>query len=231
MRLSLSEVEVTTRKAALGAGFPLGLAEEAGACAAWLAAAGFPFDRLVAAALLTGAPERPRIIRRGNVYEVAGEGACSAIRILPSACDLIIASASARRQISVEARVDVPALAIAQAALATAASAVPLAVEIDTKLSAVAGENSIVLFGAIGERAALRSERVAIRLATEGDAVGLQSVDGAEIAVARSLALEEGVVAEDSWWQQISSLSARTLVPATTQSREHGAGAGLIDSD
>jgi hypothetical protein len=230
VRLSLSEVEVTTRKAALGAGFPLGLAEEAGACAAWLAAAGFPFDRLVAAALLTAAPERPRVIRRGNVYEVAGEGACSAIRILPSACDLIIASASARRQISVEARVDVPALAIAQAALATAASAVPLAVEIDTKLSAVAGENSIVLFGAIGERAAL-PERVAIRLATEGDAVGLQSVDGVEIAVARSLAFEEGVVAEDSYWQQISSLSARTLVPATTQSREHGAGAGLIDSD
>jgi hypothetical protein len=43
--------------------------------------------------------------------------------------------------------------------------------------------------------------------------------------------LQCGVCVEDAPWQRVQSLAARTLVPATTQSREHGAGAGLIDTD
>jgi hypothetical protein len=232
VRLSLSEVEVTTRKAALGAGFPLGLAEEAGACAAWLAAAGFPFAELMAAALLTDTPERPHVIRKGDVVELAGEGVCSALRMLPSACDLVIASANARRPISVEARVDVPALAIAQAALASAGSAVPLAVAIGGVLSVVTrGENSPLLFGSIATIAALRSKLVSIRLMDESNPQPQHGPDAFGLEGARVLALEQGVVADDHDWERVSRLAARTLVPATIQSREHGAGAGLIDSD
>lgn len=51
MTLSLNEIEVTVRKAALGSGLPLGLAEEAGAAATWLAVAGFPVEKLMASAL------------------------------------------------------------------------------------------------------------------------------------------------------------------------------------
>jgi hypothetical protein len=207
------------------------LAEEAGASAAWLAAAGFPFDSVMIAALLADSSKRPRLIRSGNILELAGEGVGPAIEILPSACDLVIASASAGQQTSVAARVDVPALAIAQAALAAAASAVPLAIAIGSKLSAIAGENSIALFRTIDELAALRCDRVGIRLATKDDALTQPAANAAELAIARGLAFEKGVVAEDSCWQEISSLAARTLVPATTRSREHGAGAGLIDSD
>ena len=37
MRVSFSEIEVTLRKAALGAGIPLGLAEDFGRIGCWLA--------------------------------------------------------------------------------------------------------------------------------------------------------------------------------------------------
>jgi hypothetical protein len=232
VRLSLNEVEVTTRKAALGAGFPLGLAEEAGASAAWLAAAGLPFEKLLAAALLTTLCEEPQVIRRDRVYTMAGNtSACSAIRVVPSACDLVIASAAARDQVTVEAVVDVPALAIAQAVLASSASSVPLALEIGSMLSAVTIKNPPVLFGTVAELARFRSELIRIRLAQQGDGSPKHAMDPVVLKHARASALEEGVWAEDLYWERIRSLAARTLVPATAQSREHGAGAGLIDSD
>ena len=232
VRLSLNEVEVTTRKAALGAGFPLGLAEEAGASAAWFAAAGFPFEKLMAAALQRTFCEEPRVIRRGAVYAMAGNtSVCSAIRVVPSACDLVIASAGARHQITVEAVVDVPALAIAQAVLASSASGVPLAIEIGSMLSAITGENAPVLFGTVAELARFRSELIRIRSVQKGDGSPRHAMDPVVLKRARASALEEGVWAEDLYWKRIQSLAARTLVPATAQSREHGAGAGLIDSD
>ena len=232
MRLSLNEVEVTIRKAALGVGFPLGLAEEAGASAAWLAAAGFPFDRLLAAALRTVLPEELRVIRRARVCKLVGDtGVCSAIRVVPSACDLVIASVVSREKIAVEAIVDVPALAIAQAVITSATSGLPLAVEIRTKLRGITGDTPPLLFDPIAKLAQFRSELVRIRLPQEGDASGRRALDSMGLTRARSLALAEGVSAKDLYWDRIRSLAARTLVPATSQSREHGAGAGMIDSD
>ena len=183
------------------------------------------------AALLTDTPERPRVIRRSGILELAGEGVCSAIRILPSVCDLAIVLARACQQISVEARVDVPALAIARGALASAASAVPLAVEIGGVLSAITDQNSSLLFGTIAEIAALRSKLVSVRFVDESNVQPRQGLDAFGLERARLLALEQGVVAHDHYWERICELAARTLVPATTQSRERGAGAGFIDSD
>jgi hypothetical protein len=109
---------------------------------------------------------------------------------------------------------------------------VPLAIEISGVLSAVTrGENSPLLFGTIAEIAALRSKLVSIRMMDESNPQPQHGPDAFGLEGARVLALERGVVADDRHWERVSRLAARTLVPATVQSREHGAGAGLIDSD
>ena len=51
MSFSLNEVEVTARKAARGAGYPWGLAEEAGRATRWLCAQGLPGCESLAALL------------------------------------------------------------------------------------------------------------------------------------------------------------------------------------
>jgi hypothetical protein len=81
MRLSLNEIEVTVRKAALGSGLPLGLAEDAGAAAAWLAARGFPVAELIGAALGTPAAESRMQRSGGMIRFLSEEGACSVLRV------------------------------------------------------------------------------------------------------------------------------------------------------
>jgi hypothetical protein len=231
MKLSLNEIEVTARKASLGAGLPLGLAEEAGAAAAWLAAAGFPVAPLLAEALELGHQDAVQTERSGSILRFRGAGpACSALGILPSACDLVIAAAAMGERVTAEAVIDVPAWALAQAAIAAAGSGVALQVETATQRALLQGE-SLTLSGAIEPFVALRSAPVRIRVPAAEAGRARDHMAAAELRRNRSRALQCGVCVEDAPWQRVQSLAARTLVPATTQSREHGAGAGLIDTD
>ena len=161
MRLSLNEIEVTARKAALGAGLSLGLAEEAGAAAAWLAAAGFPVATLLAAALETSGGEKLQLTRTGAICRLtSGGGACSALRASPSACDLVIAATRSGERIVVDAVIDVPALAIAQAVLGATESDTRLAVEIGRALRVAMAKGSAIFYATMPELATLRCRRV-----------------------------------------------------------------------
>ena len=60
-RLTLGEIEALCQKAARGAGFDWGLAEEAGRAARALAAAGLPGPEVLAAALAAGPAAAPRV--------------------------------------------------------------------------------------------------------------------------------------------------------------------------
>jgi hypothetical protein len=232
MTLSLNEIEVTVRKAALGAGLPLGLAEDAGAVAGWLAAGGFPVAELMQEALASPHAGEPRLLRAGQIYRsAAGEGPCSALRLLPSACDLVLAAASGGGGTAVEAVVDLPVLAVAQAAIACAGGATPLAVEIEGRLRAATGGGRTAIVGTAAELSELRSAPVRIRGVRDEDFTAASAERTADLARARRSALEAGVRVEEAAWRQIETLAARTLVPATAHSRERGAGAGLVDLD
>jgi hypothetical protein len=231
MRLSLNEIEVTVRKAALGAGLPLGLAEDAGAVAAWLAAGGFPVAALMQEALAWPHIAEPRLVRAGQIYRSAGgERPCSALRLLPSACDLVLAAAPGGGT-AVEAVIDVPVLAVAQAAIACAGGATPLAVDIDGRLRAASDVERTAIVGTAAELSDLRSAPVRIRPARDEDFAAASAHPASDLARARWSALEAGVRVEEPAWREIEALAARTLVPATAQSRERGAGAGLVDLD
>ena len=227
MRLSLNEIEVTARKAALGSGFPLGLAEDAGAAAAWLAASGFPVAELMAAALEGGGAE-PRLEANGaRLRFVADRGPYSVLRLGPSLCDLVLAMREPGRRVETEAELDVPMIAIAHAALASVDSGQPFSIEIAGKAAALLVSSAPMLLVPPAELAALRGERVRIRIATGTD---LEEPTGA-IPVETRAAFREGVSVPAKLWERVRALADRTLVPATAHSHERGAGAGLIDTD
>lgn len=227
MRLSLNEIEVTARKAALGSGFPLGLAEDAGAAAAWLAASGFPVAELMAAALEGGGAE-PRLEANGaRIRFVTDRGPCSVLRLGPSLCDLVLAMSEPGRRVETEAELDVPMIEVAHAALASVDSGQPLSIEIAGKAAALLVPSAPVLLVPPAELAALRGERVRIRIAMGTD---LEEPPGA-IRVETRAAFREGVSVPAKLWERVRDLADRTLVPATAHSHERGAGAGLIDTD
>ena len=94
MRVSLSEVETTVRKAALGVGLALGLAEDAGRAAGWAALAGVGDPGLFAAALEaldTGRSVGADADRAhaGTLTPVDGAGPLSALIAGPAACDAL----------------------------------------------------------------------------------------------------------------------------------------------
>jgi len=226
MRLSLNEIEVTVRKAALGSGLPLGLAEDAGAAAAWLAARGFPVAELIGAALGTPAAESRMQRSGGMIRFLSEEGAGSVLRVGPSACDLALASQALGAATAVEAVMDVPVLAVAQAVLASAGSGVPLTIATGGRPAVEVVEGAPTFLLEPSALAALRAERVRIAAAEAPGRHPPQSFRAEQEA-----ALGEGVPVDPDRWRSIQGLADRMLVPATAHSHERGAGAGLIDSD
>ena len=227
MRLSLNEVEVTVRKAGLGAGLPLGLAEDAGRAAAWLAARGLPAAELMAAAL-EGAHAELHVERDAAAWRIGTtSGACPVLQAAPSACDLVVAGARSGAPACVESVLDLPMVAIATAALATADSGISLLVDIAERPAALLMAGEARWFAGPAELAALRRQPVRIGMSMDPD---LETPPRSG-SVNASAAASEGVTVSADLWEPIRALADRTLVPATAHSHERGAGAGLIDTD
>lgn len=209
MRLSLNEIEVTARKAALGAGLPLGLAEDAGMAAAWLGAAGFPVAALMRSALeTTRTPCALRLEEAEGGWRLTGEvSPLPALMAGPSACDLAVTLAKEGRRGRLRLRVDVPALALAQSALASARAKVSLAVRTADGLTDAD----------IAPLSLLRDCEITI-----------EAGDGRDAQVGPAF---DGIMVEPTAWAAVQALANRMLVPATRHSRERGAGAGLIETD
>jgi uncharacterized protein DUF3726 len=227
MRLSLNEVEVTVRKAGLGAGLPLGLAEDAGRAAAWLGARGWPVAELMAAAL-EGWHAKLYVERDAAVWRIrTTSGACSVLRAAPSACDLVAAGARSGAPVCVESVLDLPMVAIAMAALASADSGISFAIEIAERPAALLLAGEARLLTASAALAALRNQPVCIRTAMDQE---LETPPRSG-AVRAGMEKSEGAGVPAELWGPIRALADRMLVPATAHSHERGAGAGLIDTD
>ena len=218
MRLSLNEVEVTARKAALGAGLPLGLAEEAGAIAYWLAAAGFAVAPLIARALGELALPSLAMEEAPGGWRLVGQPSpLSAIVAAPSACDLVIAAAKQGRRARVRAAVDLPAIALAACAVASGRAHLSLTLAIGAE--PWPGPRGLDARD-IARLAALREREVTIAPGQP------ETTPFSAIAPAH-----DGVEVDPAEWAAVQALADRMLVPATRHSRERGAGAGLIDTD
>tara|TARA_B100000378_G_scaffold70460_1_gene53544 strand:- start:194 stop:394 length:201 start_codon:yes stop_codon:yes gene_type:complete len=47
----------------------------------------------------------------------------------------------------------------------------------------------------------------------------------------RRVAIQRGVAVNEAIWTELKRLAAQTLVPESVESKQRGAGAGLIDND
>jgi hypothetical protein len=179
-------------------------------------------------AALEGGGAEPRLEANGaRIRFVTDRGPCSVLWLGPSLCDLVLAMSEPGRRVETEAVLDVPMIGVAYAALASVDSGQTLSIEIAGKAVALLVPSAPVLLVPPAELAALRGERVRIRIAMGTD---LEEPPGA-IRVETRAAFREGVSVPAKLWERVRALADRTLVPATAHSHERGAGAGLIDTD
>lgn len=206
MRLSYNEIETTLVKAATGAGLEAGVAQDVARAGRWLCEQGQDGVAIVAAALAGegGAGERAA----GRQTEPA---TITTVNHLVSLADRAV-SGGLGNEIR---EADLPVAMLALGLLGVAAHDHRLAFVLQVSSAcAVISPGGVTMdagFGAPGS--------AIITVAQAADENGRRSC--------RATAPEPN--ADD--WRRILQLAARTYVPASAQSRERGAGSGLLDND
>ena len=205
MSFSLNEVEVTAKKAARGAGYSWGLAEEAGKATRWLCAQGL--DGCAALAALLGDPRHEIPTCDGVVW--SGSGALCPLATGAALSDFAenLADGPIRLVEVVQPQLLLPFAAGAARHLGTV-----LTLSCDTLTA--------------------RTDGTGLDLALIPSPPGTSDVTvsrGAAMAGARSI--QTRAAPDPAIWAILTGLAARTYAPATDASRRLGAGAGLSDND
>ncbi len=208
MILSLNEIETTIRRAATGAGWAYGLAEDAGRAAAWLAGRGLDGVGVALASLERG-PASVVAARSPAGWHLTGARAAA---VGPAGLDLLAASGPGAG-VTLEA-VDEPLLLVGFAGVAARARGCDFLLE-------CAGMTVAQISGTGVEwRGVLPAGAESLRLLHRPGEVS----EGAGAATA-------GVEVSDALWARALAAAARSYVPASEASRLRGAGAGLTDND
>ena len=233
MHVSNSELRVFSSKAALGAGLPIGVAENFGLAVSWLAYAGFEGPKIACRAINSLAEGRSgpaKLVRKqmllwpDNNFELS-----SALYVAPSVSDFL----QTQEHIEIS-RLDEPLLLFAH--LICSASVVNRKLALSL-LALDKGPFFAIIHNGNGR---FRNELFPKDAEEFGFHVNVQSVQesGVDNLVPtrsevkfRERSTREGVNVNEESWHELQRLFARTLVPETFESREKGAGAGLLDND
>ena len=233
MHVSNAEIETLTCKAAVGVGLPVGLAEEAGAAAAWLSAAGFAGAEIAYRAIenLRKGKARPVIVSSHSESlcpDTKGKLA-SVMYAAPSIFDFLQTTSPVT-----VVRLDEPLLLFAHLVCSSSIPAVELVLH-------SVGSTGEVLQGVIQRgHGRLEGPPFSNQEAKNGSEVSVTMVGISEdrnfkptkkeIDV-RRVAIQRGVAVNEAIWTELKRLAAQTLVPESVESKQRGAGAGLIDND
>lgn len=211
MTWSLNEIEALAKKAARGAGFTWGQAEEVGQAIRWLEARGLPGARTLADYLTWwdkdgSAQMRPDL----DADPVTAPGGA----ICPVLAGLMLSDGLGQRQRLVLESLRAPLLLLPF----LSATATARATGIGMKLGGVGlhlSPDGTLHATALPESDSMARVALAFGAAPEGDAipVGLRSACPADAV------------------NVLNTFAARTYAPATEESRLAGAGAGLTDND
>lgn len=232
MRISLSELETTLRKAALGAGLSLGLGEEASLAAKWMAINDIASLNAFADALdavdsgQSGRFDADRAVVGSFVTSDQGRS-LSALYAGPSACDLLEAAALAGDDpgsVTLTA-VDFPAVILCDA-LATSER-----IKSGIRLAWQRGGKAVEFVCQDG--------RLDLEKGASDDLAAPGPLDLSMALVEREPGSERpisavpvnGITVGDAPWSRVRAYAARCLVEATDASRLTGAGAGVVDTD
>jgi len=215
-RYSLAEIDATCRKATRGAGYPWGLAEEAGKAARWLAARGLPGPEALAG-LLTENDGRAYADMQ-PVHTASGWQAASG-----RLCPIMAGAALEDRALDLvtDARVYASNLSWPLLLLPFLAQAARLA-----NVGLATGWQDLeVLINPAGIGLNGPRERC---LTAHTSRIDIQTADATPCPIPSSAL---GCPVPAPAWQILDRFSARTYVPASAASRLAGAGAGIHDSD
>ena len=210
MTVSLNEVEATAKKAARGAGYPWGLAEEAAKAVRWLCANDIDGCRVLAG-LLTRFDDTDLAAHSPAPGEAEWRATTGML------CPLVTGAALSDRAFALTEREIIlaagaaPSLLIPFAAQAARQMRTPVTVAWPGG-AAVTDGDLISVSGEVGEDAG----NVTVRLGGSLDAPNRRSSRAAPDRQA---------------WETLNRLAHRTYAPATEESRLLGAGAGLSDTD
>lgn len=209
MICSLNEVDATLRKAAVGAGLMVGLADAVAAAGVWLCAQELDGVGAVLEAVLNPDPVcQPRTKTPGDGSTLTFSGT-SVGRCGPSVFEVLEGTGIERVVVDTP---DAPLLLVGFAGVAAQTAGGSF------MLNDCTGNSVHVAARAWSGSAPLTG-------ATQLEASRSTWVPAAE----RSL--PNGVVVNADAWASALSLAQRTYVPATDESRRRGAGAGLTDND
>ena len=210
MNLSLNEIEATAKKAARGAGYPWGLAEEAGKATRWLCSHELDGCAALARLLVQVDGDDPAIwspVSSDAVWSASGGLLC------PLATGASISDRAheiSRWEIRL-GEITEPILLAPFAAYVAQCVGKPVSVEFSEARFSTDGER-ISLSGMPPKNSSRAS--IAIGGAVDQPTKRCQRADPD---------------AED--WKTLSAFAHRTYAPATEESRLKGAGAGLSDND
>ena len=235
MHVSLSEVQTTVCKAALGVGLPLGLGEDAGRAARRMMASGVGSFAAFVDALESVDEERSTGFDAdcaivGNFGPKPADRLLSAIRAGPSACDLV--ASAARTDIGFErivlTNVDVPIVILFEALVTSAdgemGQSVAWTVCGGGSIEAVCWQGSLVLIkGTCEDLLVTEAAEITMCLVTRKPSVVAITVD--------QRIQRDAVEIDEATWHRIRTYANRLLVVATESSRLTGAGAGVVDTD
>lgn len=224
MWVSLNEIEQTSLKAARGAGYAWGLAEETGASARWLAMRGLPFLQPLTAGVLKQMHRlesfdsaRPVGSSHGPVEAANRLGPIS---VLTALSDELLTLPQASGELSLRALAS-PVLVLPALARLSKRYGRPLLVRWPgVALECRAGEIGADDGGRAGLQTTLADWFTVSRLAASSDAT----------APAENLR-HQGAEVVETQWRELTAFASRTYVPESETSRLRGAGAGLTDND
>lgn len=230
MKVSLGEIQILSRKAALGSGLPFGLAEDLGAAVRLLCRSGLPavstLPQALTACTSNDSHRPPQItIKESTWYWTATlpSKALYSTVIGPSLADSLNAVGSDMPNRIVINDVDAPFLLPGF----LAHSSVRCRVRWDAASVLVAnGMVSRIDPGGAQSLAPNELSDVVIEPLNDIDTEASLSAVCNWDAAPRT-----GVEVDDDAWRRLEELASAILVPANEMSRLRGAGAGLIDTD
>jgi hypothetical protein len=231
MNVSLNEIEVTSRRAAVGAGYPQGIAEDAGAALRWLCAAGLPGVEALLAALATPG-EPPRTPERNDTIwtwrPATSGGRLSALLLGPSVAELVEAAPTASPGRIVAEGLVAPLLLLPHAARLAGDGSILVEWHGSDGAARLLIHGSELALAPGSVLLPVSPTEITMSLYPTAAPAGLAPTPA---AASRRAAIQQGVTIADAAWQALVVLAMLSFVPASAQSRLHGAGAGLVDDD
>ena len=210
MIFSLNEIMDVLKKAAVGRGLPVGLAEDAAHAGVWLIGQGHDGVSAVLMAIEDGF-NGPAIKIGAGHTQIFLEGR---VAVCGPSCIELLAGVALVKEVRLF-NVDSPFLLIGQAGIGFQNFNIELTLRFSDGAMASISDRGLTLCGSLP----LRGTNVLVTC--------YQSNQTTSIANPRT----NGIEIEPKIWQAITALAAKTYVPSSEISRTKGAGAGQIDNN